>query len=64
MADMTGFISKYRNDISGSTVTASESEALAPLLASIKDNPQNAMAKIESMQRAMVDNINTSRDQS
>jgi len=63
LADMTGFISKYRNEISGATVTPSEATTLEPLLANIKDQPQNAIAKIESMQRSLVNDINTSRDQ-
>jgi uncharacterized protein YoaH (UPF0181 family) len=61
--DMANFVAKYRNAIAWSAITTWEAGFLEPLIADIKDNPKNAIAKVNSIQRSLVNEINTVRDQ-
>lgn len=62
MADMSNFVAKYRNGIAWSSITSWETWFLEPLVADIKNNPKNAIAKINSIQQSLISELNTTRD--
>jgi hypothetical protein len=48
ISDMANYIAKYRNGIAGTNVTGNEEKFLESIIPTIKDNPDNAIAKIQS----------------
>jgi len=62
ISDMTNFIAKYRNGIWWTSITAGETDFLTPIIAEITNNPKNAIAKINSIQKTLFNELNTTRD--
>lgn len=60
---MTNFVAKYRNGIAGTSVTANEEDFLKNIIPSLTNNPDNAIAKIDSNVGTSFNGLNTIRDQ-
>lgn len=59
---MTNFIAKYRNGIAGTSVTSNEEDFLNNIIPTITNNPDNAIAKIQSNMSQSFNGLNTIRD--
>jgi hypothetical protein len=61
-SDLTGLITEWRLKMAGSNVTETETKFLEGLVASVKDNPFNAIQKIRSFQKTNLEQLNAVRD--
>lgn len=61
--DLKLYIAEYRNQISGSAITASEWEFLDDVIATINDKPENALWKIKAVKENVINSYNAYRQQ-
>jgi len=60
-SDLAGLTAEWRKSLVGTAVTESELKFINELIASVADNPYNAIAKIESLQNTNLYNANSVR---